>query len=246
MTRKAVSRRAGEAADRSVRLCVALRRRARRRRKPKRCWRISKGTSPAAVYSDTQGSDEEALCAARAAASPARRPPAERQDAHGRCREPGDESRRAVSRDGPSWLHRRRHPRVASPVRRCCRCYDNVRRAPVARRAARRESERPDVAAHRRHNDTGLPASMRHRSSISTRRFDALVPRDARSKRSRGGFTFTEGPLWRPSGVLWFSDVVGNVVRQWSPDGQGRPSCCARAATTATAFLPAGSSGRTA
>ena len=34
-----------------------------------------------------------------------------------------------------------------------------------------------------------------------------------------GGFTFTEGPLWRPSGVLWFSDVVGNVVRQWSPDG---------------------------
>ena len=35
------------------------------------------------------------------------------------------------------------------------------------------------------------------------------------------GFTFVEGPIWRPSGVLWFSDVVGNVVRQYSPsDGK--------------------------
>ena len=49
--------------------------------------------------------------------------------------------------------------------------------------------------------------------------FDELVPRDASIEKVAGGFTFTEGPLWRPSGVLWFSDVVGNVVRQWSPDG---------------------------
>lgn len=49
--------------------------------------------------------------------------------------------------------------------------------------------------------------------------FDSLVPRDAHIEKVAGGFTFTEGPLWRPSGVLWFSDVVGNVVRQWSPDG---------------------------
>jgi gluconolactonase len=49
--------------------------------------------------------------------------------------------------------------------------------------------------------------------------FDTLVPRDARIEKVAGGFTFTEGPLWRPNGVLWFSDVVGNVVRQWSPDG---------------------------
>ena len=49
--------------------------------------------------------------------------------------------------------------------------------------------------------------------------FDSLVPRDARIEKVGGGFTFTEGPIWRPSGVLWFSDVVGNVVRQWSPDG---------------------------
>ena len=34
------------------------------------------------------------------------------------------------------------------------------------------------------------------------------------------GFGFIEGPLWRPDGALWFSDVTGNVVRQWSPDGK--------------------------
>ena len=50
--------------------------------------------------------------------------------------------------------------------------------------------------------------------------FDALVPKDATIEKITGGFTFIEGPLWRPNGVLWFSDVVGNVVRQWSPDGK--------------------------
>jgi gluconolactonase len=50
--------------------------------------------------------------------------------------------------------------------------------------------------------------------------FDELVPKDAQLEKVADGFTFTEGPLWRPSGVLWFSDVVGNVVRQWSPDGK--------------------------
>ena len=50
--------------------------------------------------------------------------------------------------------------------------------------------------------------------------FDDLVPKDAQLEKVADGFTFTEGPIWRPSGVLWFSDVVGNVVRQWSPDGK--------------------------
>ncbi|HET8548319.1 MAG TPA: SMP-30/gluconolactonase/LRE family protein [Bryobacteraceae bacterium] len=49
--------------------------------------------------------------------------------------------------------------------------------------------------------------------------FDELVPKDARIEKLAGGFKFIEGPLWRPNGVLWFSDVVGNLVRQWSPDG---------------------------
>jgi gluconolactonase len=50
--------------------------------------------------------------------------------------------------------------------------------------------------------------------------FDALVPRDAQIEKLSGGFTFIEGPLWRPEGALWFSDVIGNVVRQWTPDGK--------------------------
>jgi gluconolactonase len=50
---------------------------------------------------------------------------------------------------------------------------------------------------------------------------DSLVAKDARIEKLAGGFQFTEGPLWRPrSNALWFSDVVGNVVRQWSRDGQ--------------------------
>lgn len=51
--------------------------------------------------------------------------------------------------------------------------------------------------------------------------FDQLVPPDAQLEKLASGFTFVEGPIWRPSGVLWFSDVVGNVVRQYSPsDGK--------------------------
>jgi gluconolactonase len=49
--------------------------------------------------------------------------------------------------------------------------------------------------------------------------FDSLVPAGAQIEKLAAGFIFTEGPLWRPQGVLWFSDLIGNVVRQWSPDG---------------------------
>jgi gluconolactonase len=49
---------------------------------------------------------------------------------------------------------------------------------------------------------------------------DQLIPSAAKVEKLAGGFTFTEGPVWRPQGVLWFSDVVGNVTRQWSPDGR--------------------------
>jgi gluconolactonase len=52
--------------------------------------------------------------------------------------------------------------------------------------------------------------------------FDALVPAGAQIEKLANGFTFIEGPIWRPSGALWFSDVVGNVTRQWSPDGKVR------------------------
>ena len=50
--------------------------------------------------------------------------------------------------------------------------------------------------------------------------FDALIPKDAIIEKVGGGFQFTEGPLWRPDGHLWFSDVTGNVVRSITPDGK--------------------------
>jgi gluconolactonase len=51
--------------------------------------------------------------------------------------------------------------------------------------------------------------------------FDSIVPKDAIIEKVGGGFQFAEGPLWRPAdGVLWFSDVVGNVLRSITPSGQ--------------------------
>jgi gluconolactonase len=49
---------------------------------------------------------------------------------------------------------------------------------------------------------------------------DGLIPQGAQLEKVAGGFIFTEGPVWRPSMGLWFSDVIGDVVRQWSPDGK--------------------------
>ena len=50
---------------------------------------------------------------------------------------------------------------------------------------------------------------------------DSLIPKDAKIEKLADGFQFTEGPLWRPEiGGLWFSDIVDNVVRQWTPDGK--------------------------
>jgi gluconolactonase len=49
---------------------------------------------------------------------------------------------------------------------------------------------------------------------------DALVPPHAKIEKLAGGFQFAEGPIWRPPSSLWFSDVTGNVVRQWSEDGK--------------------------
>ena len=49
--------------------------------------------------------------------------------------------------------------------------------------------------------------------------FDQLVPANATIDRVANGFQFLEGPLWRPSGNLWFSDLVGNILYQTTPDG---------------------------
>src|SRR3974377_229081 len=50
--------------------------------------------------------------------------------------------------------------------------------------------------------------------------FDALVPASARIENLATGFQFTEGPVWRPECAMWFRGVVGNVGRQWTPDGK--------------------------
>jgi gluconolactonase len=50
-------------------------------------------------------------------------------------------------------------------------------------------------------------------------RLNSLIPTDAHIEKLAGGFQFTEGPLWFSTGHLWFSDVIGNVVRQWSAGG---------------------------
>ena len=49
------------------------------------------------------------------------------------------------------------------------------------------------------------------------RRFDALVPPDARIEKLAEGFIFTEGPVWeRRESRLLFSDVRGNTIYQWT------------------------------
>ena len=53
---------------------------------------------------------------------------------------------------------------------------------------------------------------------------DALVAPGTVIEKVAGGFKFTEGPLWRPDGTLWFSDVQGNVVRSVTPAGQVKVS----------------------
>ena len=49
------------------------------------------------------------------------------------------------------------------------------------------------------------------------RRFDALVPSDARIEKLAEGFMFTEGPVWdRTESRLLFSDILGNTIYQWT------------------------------
>jgi len=50
-------------------------------------------------------------------------------------------------------------------------------------------------------------------------RLDGMpVPAGAKIEKIAGGFGFIEGPIWfKETGNIWFSDVAGNVTRQWSP-----------------------------
>jgi len=77
--------------------------------------------------------------------------------------------------------------------------------------------------------------------------FDQLLPKEAKIEKVAGGFTFVEGPLWRSDGTLWFSDVVGNMIRSVTPAGQVKvmiPN--SGGGTVARPGLYAGSNGMTA
>jgi gluconolactonase len=53
-------------------------------------------------------------------------------------------------------------------------------------------------------------------SITNTAAFDALVPKGAKVERLGTGFTFTEGPVWHPTGkYLLFSDMPGDTRRRW-------------------------------
>ena len=74
--------------------------------------------------------------------------------------------------------------------------------------------------------ETEAPAAGGNGASSILRvdpRLDALVPADAIVEKVADGFMFTEGPVWdRSSATLFFSDVRGNAIYQWSEaEGSG-------------------------
>ncbi len=49
--------------------------------------------------------------------------------------------------------------------------------------------------------------------------FDSIAPASAKIQKIAGGFEFTEGPIYMREGYLLFSDVVGNAIYKWQPEG---------------------------
>ena len=47
-----------------------------------------------------------------------------------------------------------------------------------------------------------------------------LIDPNAKLEKIAGGFGFTEGALWVPKGYLLFSEMPGNVIYKWTPDGK--------------------------
>jgi gluconolactonase len=46
---------------------------------------------------------------------------------------------------------------------------------------------------------------------------NAIVPRNAKLVREITGFNWTEGPVWTPSGSLFFADIRNNRIMKWTP-----------------------------
>ncbi|WP_263418609.1 SMP-30/gluconolactonase/LRE family protein [Terriglobus albidus] len=47
-----------------------------------------------------------------------------------------------------------------------------------------------------------------------------IIPDGARLEKMATGFTWTEGPVWVPPGMLMFADIPSNSIRQMAPDGK--------------------------
>src|SRR5882672_6913399 len=45
---------------------------------------------------------------------------------------------------------------------------------------------------------------------------DQIVPAGAALEKVASGFTWTEGPVWMPSGYLMFADIPSNTIRKWT------------------------------
>ena len=50
--------------------------------------------------------------------------------------------------------------------------------------------------------------------------FWSLISQDAKLETIAGGFKFTEGPVWDPSGFLYISDEKGNKIYRVYPSGK--------------------------
>ena len=46
---------------------------------------------------------------------------------------------------------------------------------------------------------------------------DLIVPAHTALEKVATGFTWTEGPVWIPSGYLMFADIPSNSIRKWTP-----------------------------
>ncbi len=46
---------------------------------------------------------------------------------------------------------------------------------------------------------------------------NAIVPKNAKLVREITGFNWTEGPVWTPSGILFFADIRNNRIMEWRP-----------------------------
>ncbi len=56
---------------------------------------------------------------------------------------------------------------------------------------------------------------------IRDERFRAVVGDDVDIEEVAGGFEFTEGPIWNHlENHIIFSDIPGNIMRRWRPDGR--------------------------